>query len=369
MTWSDQHARSEQLAEAAHEASRRGDGAAASVLFAEAAQAETDALAMLTSEKPRTYGVTAVSAVALWYKAGKLEEAERLAHCAVGAGFLPDFAVDDLRTLLQAIWNELARREAGITFAPGQVLVSIKGGDVVRGGAPLELIVEKAQAVQRLFYRTAEYLKGVPLRTKGLPTRELLERCRPWLFQSVPGSYQFAVAIQEPRQRDLFGDPYPRPKEITETFLSILRAATDAPETGLQSIVTKEDYRQTFLKMTRNLSPSGKSFTAMEIVAAGDRHPLVLSPSSRKLISDTLRAPKERAQASMEQVTLTGVLRALDLDKDWLEISIDGRHDKITDVGETVDDVIGPMVNHDVIVRAIRTRRGTLSFIDIEQQD
>jgi hypothetical protein len=58
----------------------------------------------------------------------------------------------------------------------------------------------------------------------------------------------------------------------------------------------------------------------------------------------------------------------LDLDRDWLEISIgDGRHQKIA--GETVDDVIGPMVNHDVIVRAVRGRRDILNFVDIEQQE
>lgn len=195
MTWSDLHTRSELLAVAAHQAARDGDSAAASRLFTEAARLEADALSALTTDKPRTYGITAVSAVALWYKAGRLQEAERLAHSAAANEFLPSFAADELRTLLQSIWNELAQREAEITFAAGQVLVSVKGGEVVRGGAPLDLIVEKAQAVQSLFYRTVEYLKDIPLRKKGPPTRELQERCRPWLFQSVPGSYQFSVAI------------------------------------------------------------------------------------------------------------------------------------------------------------------------------
>lgn len=35
-------------------------------------------------------------------------------------------------------------------------------------------------------------------------------------------------------------------------------------------------------------------------------------------------------------------------------------------VGETVDDIIGPMVNHDVIVRVRRGRNQVLQFIDIE---
>jgi hypothetical protein len=61
-------------------------------------------------------------------------------------------------------------------------------------------------------------------------------------------------------------------------------------------------------------------------------------------------------------------LRALDLDNDWLEVSTDGKPVKVKGVGETVDDVIGPMVNHNVVVRAMRKRR-SYSFIDIEQEE
>jgi len=41
------------------------------------------------------------------------------------------------------------------------------------------------------------------------------ERCRPWFFQAPAGSYQFAVAIQEPRQGKLFGDDLPDPSTLT----------------------------------------------------------------------------------------------------------------------------------------------------------
>lgn len=359
------------MAEAAHEAARAGDSQRAADLFSEAARLESDALRELSSDKPRTYGITAVSAVALWYKAGDLKEAENLAYVAGATQHLPPFAADELRALLQAIWNETAQREAGVSFAPGQVLVSVKGGEVVRGGAPLDLIVEKAQAVQSMFYRTVEYVRDMPLRKKGPPSRELQERCRPWLFQSVPGSYQFSVAIQKPRQSDLFGDPFPEPTVLTETFLNILRNASELPDQGLSGVVTNEEYRQTFLKMTRNLSPSGKAFSRLEIQGAGDRRPVVLSPETRRMISGTLRGPERAAMPALEaeEITISGVLRALDLDNDWLEVTSGGVHHRIEKVGETVDDLIGPMVNHDVIVRARRGRRGALTFIDIEPDE
>jgi hypothetical protein len=368
MNWSEHHKISEQLAEAAHEAVRNGHAVKAAELFAEAAREETNALTLLTREKPRTYGIIAVSAVALWYKSGELERAEKLAYSASAVPFIPEFAADQLRSLLQTIWNQQAQREAGISFAAGQVIVSVRGGEVVRGGAPLELIVDKAQAVQSLFYRVVEYVKGDPLRKKGPPSRELQERCRPWIFQSVPGSYQFSVAIQKPAQHDLFGDPYPAPEEITSKFLEVLKAASESPDQALQNVVVKPDYRETFLKMTRNIAPSGKTFAEMEIRSAGDEGSVVLLPSARKAISDSLRAKKPPAAKPEEEVVLKGTLRALDLDRDWLEITVEGQHTRVTGVGETVDDVIGPMVNHEVTVRAVR-RRSNLVFIDIEKDE
>ena len=95
MSWSDLHGRSEQLAEDAHAAARVGDIQRATDLFSQAARLEADALRELGTDKPRTFGITAVSAVALWYKAGDLKEAERLAYVAAASTSLPLFAADE----------------------------------------------------------------------------------------------------------------------------------------------------------------------------------------------------------------------------------------------------------------------------------
>jgi hypothetical protein len=371
MSWSSLHRESENLAAMAHEALQRGESARAQDLFVQAATAEMRAFESVGGDKPRTLGVTGVSAVSLWYKAGRLDQAEQLAHRAAAIAAMPSFAVGELRTLLQAIWNEQAQKEAGVSFVAGQVVVSVKGGQVVTGGAPLDLILGKVQIVENLFYRTAEFLKSLPLRKKGPPSKEIQARCRPWLFQSVPGSYQFSVAIQKPPQEELFATDEPEPEVLTEKFLSILRAAGEDPVEALKFVVPKDDYRETFLKMTRNLAPVGTIFDQIEIRGAGDSRPIVLSAGSRKLISETLRGPVPTStpQAADEETTLRGVLRALDLDKDWLEVVVDGEHKRVTGVGEVVDDLIGPMVNHEVSVLVRRGKRKTLTFIDIEQEE
>jgi hypothetical protein len=371
MNWSSYHRDSENLAVAAHEALQRGDAARAQALFADASNAEIRAFESVGTEKPRTLGIIAVSAVSLLYKAGRLDEAAELAHRAAANRALPAFAATELRILLQTIWNEQAQEKAGVSFVPGQVVVSVSGGEVVTGGAPLDLILGKVQIVESLFYRTAEFLKSLPLRKKGPPSKQIQERCRPWLFQSVPGSYQFVVAIQKSRQGELFPTDAPEPELLTETFLSILRAVGENPVEELNAIVPNDDYRETFLKMTRNLAPGGKAFDQIEIRGVGDRTPVILSTGSRKLISEALRssATSPVGQAAEEETTLHGVLRALDLDSDWLEVAVDGERKRVTGVGEVVDDLIGPMVNQEVNVRVRRGRSKVLTFIDIEQED
>jgi len=371
MSWASLHRESEESAVAAHEALRRGEVARARELFAQAATAEMRAFESAGVDKPRTLGVTGVSAVALWYKAGQLEEAEQFAHRAAAQVTMPAFAMAELRELLQAIWNERAQQEAGIKFVSGQVIVSVRGGDVVTGGAPLDLILNKVQIVESLFYRTAEFLKSLPLRKKGPPSKTIQERCRPWLFQSVPGSYQFAVAIQKPAQEEMFPTDEPEPETLTETFLSILRAAGEDPVEALKAVVPEDDYRETFLKMTRNLAPGGRTFEEMEIRGTGDRKPIVLSVGTRKLIADTLRGPasKPADKQSEGETVLHGTLRALDLDEDWLEVVVDGQHKRVKGVGDVVDDLIGPMVNHEVSVRVRPGKRNTLTFVDIEQDE
>lgn len=372
MTWLDHHKASEATASAAHDAKRDGKAESAKLLFAKAAAEEIVALEFVKAEeKPRTFGITAVSAVALSYKAGELVQAERLAHTILADQALPAFAVDQLRGLLQTIWNEQAQASAGVKFVPGQVTISVDGGEVVRGGAPLDLVVERVQTIQSLFYRTAEFLKSLPLRKHGPATKPIQDLCRPWLFQSVPGSYQFTVAIQGPSQTDLFKDGSPEPALVASTFMTILEGAVSDPSHALANVVPDAEYRNTFLKLARNLAPTGRSFTHMEIRSSELRAPVLLTRDSRKTMTQAIRSELtgKPMPAATDLLVLKGILRAVHLERDWLELYVDDKPVHIDGVGETIDDVIGPMVNHAVAVQVTRDAKGTYRFLDIEPDD
>ncbi|MDP3460742.1 MAG: hypothetical protein Q8S09_15835 [Hyphomonas sp.] len=371
MSWANSHRISERLASEAHAAARNKLADEARRLFIRAAEFEEEALKAIGQNKPRTLGIIAVSASALFYKGGQLQRAEQLAHRMAARSDLPDFAVQELRALLQTVWNEKAQADAGVAFAPEQVVVSVRGGLVVTGGAPLDLIVSKVQDIQSIFYRTAELLKGLPHRSKGPPSKEIQDKYKPWLFQAVPGSYQFIVAVQKPDQRELFATADLEPELLTETFLSIVKAgATDAK--SLDQVVGDPNYRRTFLKLTQSLAPTGKTFESIELRAATERQGIVLSMESRKQIREHLRPPNGTPEDPTEEV-LSGVLRAVHLERDWLEIAgPDGTTIKVENVGEVVDDVIGPMVNHRVKVSARVVRSSgpsKYSFLDIESDE
>ncbi len=369
MTWLEHHRESERFAADAEIAERRGSSLEAQRLYSQAAQAEERALGDLDQSKARTYGISAVSTVALYFKATQLGDAEAIAHRALAWKQLPEFAREQLRSLLQSVWSEQVRERAGVGFAPGQVLISVKGGEIVEGGAPLDLVVEKVQTVQSLFYRTTELLKDLPHRKRGGPSKAIQESCRPWLFQAAPGSYQFAVAVQEPKQPDLFRSDEPRPEQIADQFLRILRASVDSPGGDLPNIVPNPEYRATFLKLARNLAPTGRRFSQLEVRAADETTSLTLSPATRGAVTAAIRSSRPSVAGPETEETVSGVLRALHLDEDWLEVTVGTDHLRVHQVGDAVDDVIGPMVNHSVIVRIVRDARGTLHCRDIEPDE
>lgn len=366
MTWVELHSESERLAIEAQLALNARTVSRATELYKRAAELEQKALDQLDVSKTRTRGITAVSAVALWFKAGEYVLAERLAHSMLADTQVPDFARDDLRDLVQAIWTESAKQKAGVSFLPGQVMVSVKGGEVVTGGAPLDLIVDKVQTIQAMFYRTIEFVSGISHRRVGRPTKELQEACRPWLFQSAPGSYQFSVAIQKPAQLDFFKQDI-EPERIAKHFLEIVSASSGDNAVELERLVPDENYRSTFLKLARNLSPTGKTFDRIEFRASGEAHPVALNAGSRGCINQQLRKKSTLAPSADEvHEELRGILRAVHLDKDWLYIVVDGVPTKVFGLQEAVDDVIGPMVNRSVIVQVIRSAQKKLRFVDIE---
>jgi hypothetical protein len=368
MSWNESHSLSERLASEGDALFRAGDMPGAASKYREAAEHEETALLSLDQSKTRTWGITAISASALWFKGREFRKAEKLALAALSRDDLPIFASNELELIVQTIWTERMARGAGVPFLPGQVTVSIEGGQVVRGGAPLDLVLTRVQTIQALFFRTIELIQDLPHRVSTVP-RDVQEMFRPWLLQAPPGSYQFSIAIQEPSQPDFFKKGI-APEEVADRFLRVVKASGEQDLEELTRLVPDTAYRSSFLKLTRNLAPTGKSFSKMEIRTPMSPRSVVLLPEDRSSINKTLRALVPRREDEKDQeIQYRGILRGVHLDKDWLEMTVDGQSVHVSGLRDTIDDVIGPMVNHPVIVRAIKRPKGYPLFVDIEADE
>jgi hypothetical protein len=366
MSWLVHHTRSEGYASQAEELRRRHENERAAKLYCLAAEAEASALNNLDPSKTRTIGITAVSAVSLYFKAQEFWQARKLAHKWLATDLLPLFAVEELEDLLQAIRFEESRVNSGIQFIEGEVLISVKGGEILYGAAPLDLVLRKVDQISKIFYRTTEMLLDLPLRKRGSPSQDVKKYCDPWLFQAVPGSYQFSVQVRKPQDHEQLSFPGMsaadvelRVEQITKKFLDVIRAATQDPEGELIEVVPQEDYRKAFLKSAQDLAPpvTGKTFNQIEIKSSGDYElrPVILLPETRSVIKEALNKsePEPPELPEYQTTSLRGTLRNLHLDDDWIEISIDGKPQKIYGAGEEIDDRVGPMVNRRVVAEVL----------------
>lgn len=173
MSWLEHHNRSEDYARCAEELHRQRDDSQATKFYRLAAEEEIIALENLKDNKTRTIGITAVSATALYFKSQEFLLARKTAHKWLSTDLLPDFAIEELEELLQVIRYEESRINSGIQFIQGEVLVSVKGGEILYGAAPLDLVLRKVDQISKFFYRTTEMLLNLPLRTRGSPTQDI----------------------------------------------------------------------------------------------------------------------------------------------------------------------------------------------------
>ena len=127
MSWKQFHSLSEDLAAAAETAMRKGDISAARDLYRQAADAESEAFETLSENQDRTLGITAVSAVALRYKAHEFDSAEQSAHRYLALPTLPNFARIQLRELLERIWAPGDNDRDGVTLTADEVRGLLSG--------------------------------------------------------------------------------------------------------------------------------------------------------------------------------------------------------------------------------------------------
>lgn len=361
MAWIEHHRLSEQFASEAEACLREGRAGEARKHYAQSAEAEERALGELDLSKTKTYGITAVSAASLYFKARRLADAERVAIAGMGFDQLPRFARHQLRQLAQVVWAEDVRQRADRSFAPGEIIVSVGGGDVVPGGAPLHPVLDTVKTLGSFFHRTAEFVNGTAFRRHGPPSKSIQDAYRPWIFNAPPGSFQVAIAMQESHDKTIQA----RDEGVTDCFLDVLRLSCMSSDETFAKAVPSSEYRGAFLKLARDLAPGGRAFETLKVSAAGESRAIVLDPDVRQHINARIRR-LAKGSRSTSYGTYRGILRAVHLDRDWLEVVVGYQSIRVHGVRRQVDDTIGPMVNKPVTVSVETVSGGKHRLVSIE---
>ncbi|HYH01242.1 MAG TPA: hypothetical protein VD837_19100 [Terriglobales bacterium] len=364
------HDESQRLAAQAAALLREGSRQEALALFKQSAALEQQAYAEVPPDRVRTRGILAVSFVALLYKAREYEQAETAIYRLLSTRDLPESASVQLKDLLSTVWDEQALAVAGLKYTGDDILVALKGGEVGVGTAPIDTALQYMTGVTSLVYRLTEFESHQPFRQRGQPSSEIQEFVQARATQPASGSYRFSIKLVQPVQRWLFDEKRElQPHFVIERIMQVLRATVLDNAPPLEHVIPDRQYRNAVTKLVRNVLPNDKDLREVEVriggSAAQDSGVTLLSGARRKVAAQ-IRADNPSAPEA-KPVRVEGVLRALDLDKQWLEVvESDGNHVRFKTSSEEVEDVLGPMVNRRVIASGMKRNAEHPRLIDIE---
>jgi hypothetical protein len=342
------HVRAERLMAEGDSRLASGDAAAANELYGEAARLEEEVFFSTPEDLRKTRGAVAVSVAALYRKAGLLDQAARAAHQFLSQPGLPDFARKSLLDIALEAENRRLVGAAGATIGTDSFVVSLRGNAILPGGlAPLDTVAQKYEQFRNLVVRIGEWVDNRPFRDKGGPPDELLRLVTPLVSPAGVGSHRFELRLQANLQLPLFAES--AANRIGREFFSILEIASTE---GELEIIADPNYRSTFLRMVRNLAPSGRDLAEIEVSRTRTADSAVLRPQVRRAIETRIRRERRARRAELPAETERyGVLRALHLDEGWIVLVENGEEQKCW-IGDekVIDDVVGPLVNHHVEV-------------------
>ena len=368
--WLEHHRLSEDRASRADIASQRGEFETAVALYAEAATAETRALDAFDRDDDLLRSMLALGAASLHYKARSLDTAARLAHRYLsGVNVLPHYA-GQMEHLLDSIRLERDWQEARLADPRTRLRFSLRGGETLHGAVPADVIEAPRRAAVALVTRAIELALPVAHRTAGRASPDTLHRFRPWVLQAPAGSYQFDVAVQPPAQPELMPSHQVSAEAVVQSSAEILAAAAQSPDAVLPEIVPDIDYRRSFLKTVKALIPDDHGFRRLEVHTPSQDAPIVLRSASREIIVNAIKrlgAGADHGSKLPEDVEISGILRNVHLDSEWIEVRVDATKHRIADFNEELAAQAGKFLNRKITLSVQRDQAGKLHFRDINE--
>ena len=355
----ERHDTAQKVALRAEQLDSAGQVAEAKLLYRDAAQLELEALQNTPSDKRKTFSIIGLSCLSLFYKADEPEAALQVSRLLLSERHkLLPYYLARIEEAFDIFYSERYLSKSEHRFANRGMEIRLLGGEIGVGIAPADLFSEIVDAWQTIAVRVTEYLGNYKYRTRGFPSPELRRLLNPQIATLSPASLRFALVLGQD-QSELFsnvelGHRIPRPEEVIERTVAVVSTLSAGDLKGLKELVTSPDYRRIIAQLLRKAMPSNR-FAESYVSAIGPRakeESVRLTPVKAKIFENALRQEIEGPQAS-QLLKMRGRLRGLELNQEWIHVVDKNEVDHyFSSRGIAIDDVIGPLVNREVIVTA-----------------
>jgi hypothetical protein len=311
----------------------------------------------LPEDRIRTISVYGLSAATLFYRGNDLERSESLAYLLLSKPNLESYSKSQLRELLARVWNERQMEEIGYRLPVSPLSVIFRKGSILHGLAPTDAIDTPIRSVFNLFQRLAAWMCDLPLTKK--PDAVLNERYRAFSSEPALGSYRIDLYIAQDDQLALefpgITKQLPLPDDVITSFLDFMSYASNDDYDSICSFIPDDQYRKTLVRLARNIVPDGTQVGEVEIRRANDykEKSVTLVAEHRSPFGRMIKKcePIEKIGNVLQEVTKhTGILRAVDLDKNELRLDMDNETLKFKKADDIVDDVVGSLLNKRVVI-------------------
>ena len=164
---------------------------------------EAKAARMIVSEDSEpTRSVLYRSAATLALDCGEYREAERLIATAL-AGNPPEVIADELRELSEKVNFERNLKLNGIELSENELQLSLRGGQIGFGLAPVQFIMARVSDIEKLVQRTVGYKSGHKY-TDALSSN-IRKNYGLYLSAFYPGNFNIVLKLGHVRQQTLPG--------------------------------------------------------------------------------------------------------------------------------------------------------------------
>lgn len=276
------HREAQDLAAQAGLLLRASEGERARELFAHAADLERQALDRIPEGEDRTRGILAVGHVALLYKARRYDDAERHAFAWLAQARLAGSARRHILELVEAIWDERSLFQSGLRLPGEEILVSLRGGSLGAGLAPIDLVSYELRSFRNLIECVARWQASQD-GNGGDARMELTTRS---IF-SAEHSYRFAVRLLE---GSAVGKGLVSPRSVQSSIFRCAETLDQSDWEEFARLVPDLQARRAIAGAVRDLFPEDPRVEEIEIKAHLEEMPLcvLLDQGLRREVGDYL---------------------------------------------------------------------------------